>query len=68
MDENNFGVVGLADQIIHQVGGRLLQQMVVELVVGETLAVFAVDVHDYANVRCSTMPELEISSRATSLR
>lgn len=51
VDENNFGVVGLADQIIHQVGGRLLQQMVVELVVGETLAVFAVDVHDYANVR-----------------
>ena len=50
IDRNNFGVVGLADEIIHQVGGKLLRQMAVELVVREALAVFVVDVHTFAGI------------------
>jgi hypothetical protein len=45
VDKNNFGVVGLADQIIYQVNERLLRQITVELLVGEALAVFVVDMH-----------------------
>jgi hypothetical protein len=50
VDKNTFGVVGLTDQIIHQVDERLLRQMVVDLVVGAVVAVLAVDVDVFANL------------------
>lgn len=48
--KNNFGVVDLADQIIHQIGERLLRHMIVELVVGEAFTLFVVDVHVFPNI------------------
>lgn len=50
LDKKNFNAVGLTDQIVYQVDQILLREMVVELTVGEALAVFAVDAHDFANI------------------
>jgi len=49
LDRNNLGLVGLVGQIVHHVDGRVPRQIAVELVVCETLTVFALDVYTLAN-------------------